>query len=1303
MAIKARHKGRFLPHVALGILLTVLAAAALIFSLWQAGWFHGRVREAIVKYTSRYTRTECRVDRVEGALLTGLDIYGFAIANGPSFERDGAALVIDEIHVSYNPYNFIRKKVLIDTVRVVRPRLVLKRDADGRVNLARIFGPKGPPRGKGVFFHIENVILEDAYFKMHLGSPLSEFSHANIACAFTKARGAVFIDLRHCSAYLPEFGQFVPHFGSGMLAINARRMHFSSVDVASRTTEITTYGTIRFEPEVYLDLKFRADPLDLGEVGQGVFKDPPPFYGRARYSGSITGPVGHLVQSGVLAMDAGYLYTHRLEDIIVYYDMDLAARRIEVGGFTGRLNGTPVTLEMALDFSGPKPAYWGEGKLLSVDLSRYVEDAFLKSAVDCKVAFAGTGLRADDYALEVAATFGAGRLGPVTIDEGGAIFRYARGRADITALGLRVGEGEVYVRGAGDARVMDFDLEINDLPLTRVNWGKRKAPAEGLVTFRGHVWGPHSRPSLEGSLVVEDLRRGPLVVGSALVEGEWLDLGGNDNISAHVIVWDTRLGPLVVARAYGDVTAAGGDLAVTDGYLGTANGAEASFAFRWDQRGDRLALERLDLKLSRGDARLTAPLTATRKGDRYELGGGVLQYGEGALSVAGTYAPASGTLRGVVEARRMPIEDFVLPNEAVRVTGTLMYLRLDVAGVVSSPSLYATLAASNLNVNGQPIDFVHGEASYEEGRLVIPGVTAGLGGGTVEAQAFIPIKSFSRGRPETLDATIWFSRFKISTFNAFYKRGVADDGFVEGVITATGTAASPEIRGNLLLNDVRRGELAFAKGRADFVFADGVVSVREVSLSQRDLPNVMVQGKFPVPAFFKDKPMPPVDARGDFVDLDLRLVNLFTDDILVTAGKIRGSVTVVGNYDKPALFGMVAVVDGGGFVRALNSTVRNLYGAVEAAGNVLTVDAENPLSFQLDEGRGRAWGSVSLEMFKISALNISTEINGYVVRALGNVQARGDIALRLTGKADHLFADAEMKVTGGLITIPFGGGEPTPAVAAASQLDYEVRINAPGNLWLRNEAADIELEADVTARRISGNTFYTGELKAKRGYYYFLQRDFEVERAEITLTGTTALNPVLNIRGRRLIRALDPALADATVYIDVTGTLREPAITLSYETTPPASLSQDEILMVLALDVTWADINQGMSAGALATKESADYVQRYAAAEVARAVRRGTGLEVFRFESNLLSRELELTPEPEEGYAEVTVGQHLTPELFVSYTGKYKEDAWAQTSAVTHAAEVDYALTRDLYVVGSTADDDGVQRYGFGLRFVKKY
>jgi len=1289
------------------LLILTFVAAALGLALYESGYFHGLVKFAIEKYTSRYTRTECRVGRVEGSLFTGMDIYGFAIADGPSLRRDGAALAIDEIHVKYNPLLFIQKKATIDRVYVIRPKLILKKDADGRANLGRIFGPKGPKRGKGVYFEVRDVVIEDADFRMGYKSPLSAFSRAHIECTFTKARGAVFIDLRHCSCYMPQFGQYIPHFGSGSLAINARRMHFFGVDVASRTTKLTTWGTIRFKPEVYLDLRFEGDPMDIGECAQGVFEDPPAFYGKGRYKGTLKGYTRELKHEGTLFLDEGYLYGYNLVNTFVYYSFDIPRKRIDIGGFEGRVNDTPTTLSMVLDFSGDKPAYWGEARLLSVNLADFINNRFLTTDADLFLRFDGTGLSARDYSIKCSATFGAGRLGPVMADAGNVDFRYAQGKADIAGLAIRAGGGDLFLKGLGDPEAVDLTITARRLPFDRLRLGDGRGPqTRGFLSFDGHVTGPHNKPSMEGEILLNKFSYGAVSADMIRGEGYWKNYGGDGDADLRLQAWDGKMGPMPFKSILGTLTVQKDLYLFKDGRLETGSGAAAGFDLGYDRGAERLELTRLDLDLKRGEAHLSAPLVFAREGPYYSLEGGVIQYRDGELALYGTYTPATGGLAMVAEARRLPLDDFVPPEKGITLTGNINRLRLDVRGTVKDPELYANLAASNLVINGQPLDFVHGEASYEDRRITVPAITAGLGGGTVQVTAYLPISVFEEApTTESLDATLWFSRFPVTAFNAFYERGLADGGYVDGVVTGTGSARVPIVRGNLLLSEVSRGDLYFAKGRADFTYQDRGVEIRELSLAETSLPNLLVRGRLTLPPRSGDPTAAPgtLDLSADLIDLDLRLINLFTDEVLVTGGKARGSFRINGAYDNPLFQGRLTFVNGEGVSRALRSSFALLSGDVEARGSEVVITAENPVTFDLDDGKGTLWGRVAFAGPKISDLDISVGITNYVIRAISGVQASGDLKAHVTGTPDHLTAAADVVLTGGLITFEFGEAG-TTSPGKPSPLDYDIRITAPGNVWLRNRSVNIELEADVTVRRVGGRTVYTGELHSRRGYYYFLQRDFVVEQADIVLTGTEELDPVINIVATRRIKAMNPGEGspDADIKIAVTGTLRKPEITLSYSvvggtTSGAVPSSQDEIMMLLALDLTMEDY-YNLTAAGIASKESSDILRSYAEAELARAVRAGTGLDVFQVKSNYL-----LTGAEEQPYAEFTVGQHLTPGLYVSYSGKYSEEPPPGARPYTNAAEIDYELKRDFYLVGSTFDDEGTQKYGLGLRFLKKY
>ncbi len=1279
-------------------LVVLVAAFALAFALYQAGYFHSLVRVAVEKYTGDYTRTECRVGRVEGTLLTGLDIYDFALADGPSLERDGAALVIDEIHVRYNPLHFIRGDAVIDRVRCVRPRLILKEDPDGRTNLARIFGAKGPPEGKGVYFEIKNVDLEGAYFKMLLNTPLKEFSDADIECTFTKARGAVFIDLRHCSCYLPEFGQRVPHFGSGSLAINARLMHFSSVDVASHSNRIRTNGTIKFEPQVYLNLRFQADPVDIGEVLQGVFADPPEFFGRGRYAGTLVGTTDRLQHSGRLAVENAYGYGFDVRDAFAYYDFDVAARQFHLSGFEGRLNQTPTYVKATVDFAGGRPVYWGEGRLLHVNLANYVRSDYLETEVDARFRFSGSGVTADDHTVNVSLSLGPGRLGPLRVDGGNADLAYAQSRLLISGLSLRFGGGELFVKGSGDRSAMDFEVRARGVPLEGFAAVGKLGALGGSASFEGRVAGPYNHPSVEGGLVFKNLAYGRIRCDAARVEGRWENYGADERGEVRVMAWDLKGGPLSLARVYADVDVESGVYKVRDGYVESARGDTVDFDLEYDKGAARAELSRLELNLGGTRAGISEPMTVSLEKGRYVIGGGVLKYREGDFSLRGSYKPAGGVLDLVAEAHDFPLDGIWPGSSGPSVGGTLDRLRVDVTGTTRDPSFYANFAASNLIVNGQPIDYVRGEASYGKDRVTIPGIVAGVAGGTLRATAYLPVSLFDGKGEEAIDATLWFSKFNLNAVASLVEPGLVEGGYVDGVITASGTPASPVVRGNLLLSELRSRGVRFAKGRADFTYRDRFLVIREFSLSESTLPNLVVSGGLPLDLRGREAFAAggEIDVAADFTDLDLRAANFFTEEVLITAGKVRGRLELRGTYENPLVSGRVGITEGEGVARVLRSNFSQLSGDVETSGGRITVGPEKPLTFKLDEGRGEVWGYGAVEGIRPVELELTVNVEDYVIRAISGVQALGNVHAHVAGPVGGLRATADVKLSSGLITIDFGGESPRAAGAGAGGLDYEVRVVAPGNLWLRNKDAEIEFEADVTFRKAGTATVYTGQLRARRGTYYFLKRDFTVEEADVVFTGTEELNPVIELRAKRVIRAVRPGNADAVVYVDVTGTLRQPELQLSYEEGGLAvGLSQDEIMRVLALDVTWDDYN-ALSSSELASKGSSDYVRNYAEAEVARAVRRETGVDVFRFDANVFARG-ETNP-----YAEFTVGQHLTHDLFVSYTGKYREEI-SGASELEHSAEVDYELRRNLYVVGSTYEDEGSQRYGLGLRFIHKY
>jgi hypothetical protein len=345
------------------IFLGVVSAVVIFWAFYSRGYFHELVELAIEKYLGNFTQTEVRVERVEGPLFTGIDIYGFAIGNGPSIEEDGCAVTVDEIHVKYNPLPFFVRDFTIDEVYLVHPQCMLRRDDDtGRLNLARIFGPKDKKKkGRGSYFTIEHVEMDDAFFIMFLNSPIYRFEDAHIETKFTKARGAVFLELGDCSVYLPHFDQWIPSFGNGDMAVNARRIRMDELVVETPTTTIITDGMIKMPKgeRTRLDLTFNADPIDLGEVCQGTFDDLLPTFGTGSYVGRLYGPTNDLTQEGIFTLPEGYLYGFNWENLSADYTFRISDRYLSVNEVSGSMDGMPVKFQIDMYFpKGGTPEYY---------------------------------------------------------------------------------------------------------------------------------------------------------------------------------------------------------------------------------------------------------------------------------------------------------------------------------------------------------------------------------------------------------------------------------------------------------------------------------------------------------------------------------------------------------------------------------------------------------------------------------------------------------------------------------------------------------------------------------------------------------------------------------------------------------------------------------------------------------------------------------------------------------------------------------------------------------------------------------
>jgi autotransporter translocation and assembly factor TamB len=1297
-ATSGRRRRRLGRRLVYGVAITAAAALALAATAYFSGLLHTALRRAAEGYLTRRTGVECGIGRLEGDLFTGLDVYDFYIANGPSLQDDGAALAAEEVHLRYDLPSLLRGVILVKKVRIIEPYVMLRAEPDGRTNLERIFGSSGGGRDGEINLSMDDVTLENGTFETNVAAPFERVSHLNVRSSLEFKGRELTLALGNCTCYLPEYDLAVTNFGTGELLVTPSGLHVDGLDLALDETSLTVNGVIETSPSSRFDLAVKAEPLSLTEVVPLFAPDAPPLDIRGRYEGTLRGPGDDLVHTGAFYCPSGSLADTELAGLTVRYAVDLEPKFVRLDELSASVNGLPARLEGVVDLASETPAFRGEARLERFDLARILPESGLETRADITVLFAGRGSATEDLDVTATVTVGAGFAGPVRFDGAAADIQYRESRLFVDEATVRFGPGTVSASGTAAPDNVELAITARDVSLAYLPTEKVPVDVAGVLTADIHVYGAPETPSAEGEVVVEGLAVEGVTAAWARLEGYAEKVGRGGKIDVRLAAGDVAAGPFLFERSRADLVFDGRVLTLGGAFENdAADGDRLHFDVWHDSSSGDWALSRLDAKLGEVEATLAEPLTLAREGNRYVITGGVVALLRGEVAFRGSFDPSGGPVDVAAEGEDFRLDGLQLWPTAPELSGSLDSIRLGVRGTADAPAFYASLEAHAFSVGDQPVDLLRGEVSLENKRLIIPELTVALAGGTVTATADFPLAALEGEGDAPLQGEVRFTRFPLSSVVALNEAGLSEGGYVDGAVTLAGMGTSPTVAGDLEVADTLWNNVRYARARLAFEYNDEELNLSELSLATEASRNVNVSGTAELALAEEAGPvLGALALRGEFDGLDLRLLNPLLDDVLIVGGTVSGKVDVGGSASSPSLAGRLELAGGAGTIRPLRSTFSNLGGTVDLAGDAVVVPGDAPLSFDLDRGRGRVWGGIEFEAGQPAAVDLSLAVEDYTFRAVTGVRALADVTASLSGPVDSLRADAEVQVRRGFVATDFGG-DVVSTKQTEGGLELRLHADAPGNLWLRNKTAEIELEADLTVRKSGAATTITGELKARRGSIYFLARDFVIERGDIVFTGTQSFDPVLRIRANRFIRATRPGNADAEIAVDVTGTFTKPEFLFSYrsEGGAAAGLSQSQIMELLVLDVTYEDF-EDMSGGSLASKGSQDYVRRLAAAKVSRAVRKKTGLDVFEYDTSAIGSERGTR------YGRVTVGKYVSSELYVSYTTEYSEDVTG-AGEQERSAEVDYELYKDFYLVGSTFEEDESQRYGLGLRFLYQY
>jgi hypothetical protein len=238
-------------------------------------------------------------------------------------------------------------------------------------------------------------------------------------------------------------------------------------------------------------------------------------------------------------------------------------------------------------------------------------------------------------------------------------------------------------------------------------------------------------------------------------------------------------------------------------------------------------------------------------------------------------------------------------------------------------------------------------------------------------------------------------------------------------------------------------------------------------------------------------------------------------------------------------------------------------------------------------------------------------------------------------------------------------------------VQLDIQIEAPQNLRVDNNIADLELRADLELLGTLQDPVLLGNALVLDGDVLWRDNVFRILQGAIEFQNPIRTEPSFDVRAETVVRQY-------SVILNLSGSL-ERGMQFSYSSSPP--LSDLELFRLLALGEEPDGQRSGPTLGNVGLQASSFLTAQYMT-EVERGAQRMFGLDRFRIEPTLYGSESDPT-------ARVTLGQQITPDILVTYSTVLGS---SQTQIVT----IEYRWRRNLRVVGSREEDGS---YGIDVRF----
>jgi len=426
----------------------------------------------------------------------------------------------------------------------------------------------------------------------------------------------------------------------------------------------------------------------------------------------------------------------------------------------------------------------------------------------------------------------------------------------------------------------------------------------------------------------------------------------------------------------------------------------------------------------------------------------------------------------------------------------------------------------------------------------------------------------------------------------------------------------------------------------------------------------------------------PMNVKINIEDLGLWPFARFKSIMDIYRGKISLNTLIRGTVKNPVIKGKVGIDSIGIYLTALGTKITGIQGNVKFDNKKVVI---GPLNGKTGTGKFFTSGSIKMEAFKPQTMDIKTNISRLSIKGIKDVDAFLGIDIAVKGSVKSPEVTGNVKINKAVISIPFKKKEGGSVASAKSPVKMHLKIIMPGNVWLRNQFADMELSGNITVERHK-TIKIDGKAEVVDGYFYYFDKPFKVEKGEFRFQGGGELNPGIDLIARTEVRMQKKDesgnIEEITgpVVLVVGGTMLSPTFDLHTES-PLPPLELKDIIPLLNVDMTWEQIASFQKMSSALPSKAITYFIR---TQLLNRIQSTMGIDALDLQANLFG---------ETKSTKITVGKYITKNIYTSYS----KDILAQSP---DQFKVQYFIKK----YGSfTAERDEQGRYWSGIEFRLKF